>query len=187
MRDDLSNKLIHLTKGESTDDKKNRGEALTILGKILKTKKLLGGNGFIKGGYKCVCFSEAPISKLSQIISLRDRKKFKYQPYGIIFDKAEIYSKGGRPVIYGPTSDYDQLPPSMKYRHVRFELSKKDVIDLTHEREWRIKTDAIDLSPKNVTVIVPDRRAKRVLEKKYSDDRWHYLVLSDLGVEITAL
>lgn len=49
MRDDLSNKLVHLTKGTSADLSKHREEAVLILSSILKEKRLRGGTGFIKG------------------------------------------------------------------------------------------------------------------------------------------
>ena len=74
MRDDLSDKLVHLTKGVGEDPSKHREEALKTLGKILKEKRLLGGTGFIKGSHKCVCFSEAPIGKLSHILAQNDGK-----------------------------------------------------------------------------------------------------------------
>ncbi len=186
MRDDLSDKLVHLTKGNSDDPKKHRGEALTVLSKIIKGGELKGGIGFIKGSHMCVCFSEAPISKLSYIIASQEQKPFKYQPYGVIVDKRWLYEKGGRPVIYGPDEDYEKLPDEMKYRHVRFSLTKTHSIDHTWEREWRVKTRRLEICPKVVTLVVPDRGVKDALIKKYGDE-WHYIVLSDLGVDIEAL
>ncbi|HEY6096191.1 MAG TPA: hypothetical protein VIU93_14680 [Gallionellaceae bacterium] len=187
MRDDLSDKLVHLTKGVGEDPSKHREEALKALGKILKEKRLLGGTGFIKGSHKCVCFSEAPIGKLSHILAQNDGKAFKYQPYGIIVDKLWLFEKGGRPVIYGPDNDYNSLPDEMKYRHVRFWLSKEYSVDHTWEREWRIKADQLDITPDSVTIVVPDRRAKEAFMRTYEKDNWHYIVLSDLGVKIDAL
>jgi hypothetical protein len=95
--------------------------------------------------------------------------------------------KGGRPVIYGPDPDYAKLPEEMRYRHVRFYLSAETTIDHTWEREWRIKTDELPITPDDVTVVVPDRKVKNALVKKFPDDPWHYIVLSDLGVTIDAL
>lgn len=187
MRDDISEKLVHLTKGTGNDQAKHREQALIVLAKILKEKKLNGGTGYIKGSHKCVCFSEAPISKLSQIIAAGKDGKFKYQPYGVIVDKRWLYIKGGRPVIYGPDPDYSKLPEEMRYRHVRFHLSAETTIDHTWEREWRIKTDELTITPDDVTIVVPDRRAKNALVRKFPDDSWHYIVLSDLGVTIDAL
>lgn len=186
MRDDLTNKLIHLTKGVGEDKSKHRGEGLLTLTKILRSQKLLGGNGFIKGGYTCICFSEAPIAKLSYLLALNDSDSYKYQPYGIMVDKKWLYQQGARPVIYGPDPDFDRLPEEMKYRHVRFWLSDRYSVDHTSEREWRIRTDELPIDKAQVTVVVADRDAKEALCKS-GFDKWHYAVLSDLGVDVPHL
>jgi hypothetical protein len=36
-----------------------------VLEKIAAEGRLRGGSGFIKGGYRCVCFTETPISEIS--------------------------------------------------------------------------------------------------------------------------
>lgn len=186
MRDDIGNKLVHLGKGHSDDPAQHRGEAALNLKNILKQRMLRGGTGFIKGKHKCVCFSEAPISKLSQLLASKDPSGFKYQPYGLIVDKKWIFKQGGRPVIYGPDHEYADLPNKMKYRHVRFWLSDEYDIDHTWEREWRICTPSLQFTPADVTVVVPDRTAKDVfIENGHSE--WHYLSLSDLGVKVSPL
>ena len=70
-RDDLSNKLIHFTKG--TDQ-----EAADIFLKIINESRLLGGKGFIKGGYSCICFTESPVAKLAYIFTNRNTLNVKY-------------------------------------------------------------------------------------------------------------
>jgi hypothetical protein len=186
MRDDISDKLVHLTKGIGVDPLMHREEAARTLDKILKDQALLGGTGFIKGKHQCVCFSEAPISKLSQILAVRDSNAFKYQPYGLIVSKKWLFARGGRPVIYGPANEYNMLPNAMKYRHVRFYLSKKYDVDHSWEREWRIKTDTLKFTAEDVTVVVPDRVAKEAFQVS-GHDAWHYIALSDLGVKIDRL
>jgi len=187
MRDDLTNKLVHLTKGTNDDRTKHREDAIRNLQSILCGKQLLGGTGFIKGGYKCVCFSEAPIGKLSHLLAEKDQGVFKYQPYGVMVDKTWLYRLGGRPVIYGPELDFSKLPDEMKYRHVRFWLGQDYTIDHTWEREWRIKIDALPITPDDVTIVVPDRITKDVFAEQFKDDNWHFMVLNDLGVSIDAL
>lgn len=188
MRYDVSDKLVHLTKGTGDDPSKHREEAIQTLRKILNEKRLIGGNGFIKGKHKCVCFSEAPISSLSHIIAQRDGtdgKPYKYQPYGLIFEKAWLFQKGGRPVIYGPDDEYELLPEVMRYRHVRFTLGERN-IDFTWEREWRIQTDQLDITSNDVTIVVPDRHAKDTFAQFHGNE-WHFIVLNDLGVKIERL
>src|SRR5437762_236010 len=54
-RDDISEHLFHFIKGDTFDD------ASETLRKILKETRLLGGTGYIKEDYRCVCYSEAPV------------------------------------------------------------------------------------------------------------------------------
>jgi hypothetical protein len=195
IRDDLSNKLIHFTRGQT-----RQAAAETFL-KILEEKKLRGGDGEIKGKWKCVCFTEAPISKLAAILANPVAHGSRYEPYGFMIDKTWLFKKGGRPVIYQSDSEYELLPDSFKYRHVRYEPD--NLIDFTWEREWRIHTDAVDLDPKHVTLIVPERLIKdglidirlediyhehqdpnKILEKISTPYPWHFMVLSDLGIQI---
>jgi hypothetical protein len=187
MRSDVSDRLVHLTKGTGLKVEEHRKIALKTLGKILTSKSLKGGTGYIKGLHPCVCFSEAPIGMLSHILSIKTGSGFKYQPYGVMVNKKWLYEKGGRPVIYGPDSDYSKLPDDMKFRHVRFEIDGKSSIDFTSEREWRIQTDELSFTHDDVTIIVPDRRAKDAFVKKFTESPWHYIVLSDLGVSIDAI
>jgi hypothetical protein len=56
IRGDLSNRLIHLTSGETIKD------VFQNFLSILSKRRLIANDGKIKGGYKCVCFSEAPLS-----------------------------------------------------------------------------------------------------------------------------
>jgi len=186
IRDDLSNQLIHLTRGDNADPKLNRQEAFERFYSIADEGKLIGGSGFIKGGYRCVCFTEAPISKLSYILASAVEGAFKYAPYGVMVSKQWLFQKGGRPVIYGPGTEFDELPEQFRYRHVRFYLSDKFTIDHTWEREWRIKTDELVIEPAEVALVVPDRSVERSFEEAFPD-KWHYVVLSDLGVYVEPL
>jgi hypothetical protein len=185
MRDDITNKLVHLTKGINPDKSKHREEALLNLMSIIQQKKLNGGDGFIRGSYKCVCFSEAPIGKLAYVIAGGSGNEYKYQPYGVMVAKKWLFEKGGLPVIYSPADEFDKLPEEMRYRHVRFSLEKR-AVDFSWEREWRIKTDSLDITPEDVTLVVPDRAAKDLLQSNFGNE-WHFVVLSDMGVEIAPL
>jgi len=88
--------------------------------------------GYIKGRHKVTCFSEVPFSGLKYLLNDSD----KYEPYGVICSKPEIYRLGGRPVIYLPDDETEWIPREELWRVVRFEPQKK--IDYTFEREWRV-------------------------------------------------
>ncbi len=192
-RDDLSSKLVHLTKGTWVG-------AAVIFQKIVAEKRLIGGTGGITDTLRCVCFSEAPISKLSAILADRSQLGFRYAPFGVMIDKDWLFEKGGRPVIYQPEVDYELLHSKQRYRHKTYEPAKG--IDFTWEREWRIQTEELKLDPSQVTLVVPNREwESQVLSERYSqiqrrsivrlpspragiENEWHLLVLEDLGVQL---
>ena len=183
LRDDVSDRLIHLTRGESPDPKKSLGEAFDRFVSIVQAKKLVGGSGYIKGSYRCVCFTEAPIGKLTYILANAAMHGLRYAPYGVMVEKQWLFELGGRPVIYGPDDDFSKLPEEMRYRHVRFWLGDPYTVDHTWEREWRLKTDELILDPSKVTLVVPDRIVKEIVAE-HVEPGWHFIVLSDLGVKV---
>jgi hypothetical protein len=194
--DDLSNKLVHLVRGDTID------EAFGKFRNILEEGRLRGGDGFIKGGYKCVCFTETPISKLGYVLA--NHASMRYRPMGIMVDKSYVFARGGRPAIYQPESDFERLPEDLRYRHVRFEPDRREgAIDFTWEREWRLRSDELPLHPDTTTVILPQRRWRDVLVERHFDRvhrlvaqygaeaareivpyPWHVIVLEDLGIPI---
>lgn len=198
IRDDIGSRLVHLTKGEP-----DQVAANTFLA-IVKDRKLRGGTGCIKGGYQCVCFSEAPVSKLSQILANPMAHGMRYKPFGVMVEKQWLFERGGRPVIYQSDSEYELLHETQRFRHVRYEPA---TVDFTWEREWRIHTSELELDPAQTTLVVPNRawekwaqdqhiamlsRRAMVLHgfigpRSVSDFPWHFMVIEDLGVEIPAV
>lgn len=126
IRDDLSSKLVHLTSGDWDN-------AAVTFQQIVGERRLKGGTGGIKDNLQCVCFSEAPISKLSLILADRSRLDFRYAPFGVIVDKEWLFKQGGRPVIYQSEDEYKLLHRDQRYRHKQYEPDKD--IDFTWERE----------------------------------------------------
>jgi len=196
IRDDISDKLIHLTRGSNLDDAAKRFVA------ILHEKKLLGGTSDIKGGSRCVCFSEAPISKLGQILASPDLQGMRYKPFGIMIDKKWLFERGGRPVIYQPDSEYELLHEEQKFRHKCY--NPKNNVDLTWEREWRIRINELPIDPETITVVVPNREWVRKILQSHEEmvqrfgivigmapmpmsiikSPWHFIALEDFGVPI---
>jgi len=155
-RSDISNYLIHWTKGESYQD------AFDTLYSIVMEGKLLGGTGNIKGQYTCVCFSESPKSSFHEVSG-------KYKPFGIEISKKYLFELGGRPVIYQSEPEFYELPDSLKWRHVRYEPNSDTPKDFSWEREWRINVDELVVSAENSRIIVPDDSWIQLLEKDYND------------------
>lgn len=180
-RDDLSTKLIHLTHGPWE-------EAYGVLGRILAERRLAGTASMINDGLHCVCFNEAPISKISLFLA-QPPSGFRYAPFGVMVDKTWLFLRGGRPVIYQPESEYHLLHPDQRYRHKRYEPDRG--IDFTWEREWRVRTDSFALDPGATTVIVPTRRWEERLLAERGGRLWgdeagdaarRVMVLEDLGI-----
>ncbi|QWP75900.1 hypothetical protein J5226_20175 [Lysobacter sp. K5869] len=198
IRDDLSDKLVHLVRGDTV------GDAFKKFQSIIREGRLRGGNGYIKGGYKCVCFTDTPISKLGYVLANPDPKKMRYRPIGIMVDKKYVFEAGGRPVIYQPDIDFEKLPDALRYRHVRFELDRPEgAVDFTWEREWRLRADELTLPRDSTTVVLPNRDWRDILVEDHitriqdevrqlgSDAAlaieaypWHIIVLEDLGIPI---
>jgi hypothetical protein len=150
-RTDISPYLVHFTSGDSYD------EAFARLRKIIADRKLIGGSRFIKGNYRCVCFSEAPLASLKGgLVNLNYYSR--YLPFGIMVSKQWLFPQGGRPVIYQSADEYQPLPESHRWRHVLYDpTASTEAVDFTWEREWRIRCDTLIFDQRCAQVIVPDQ------------------------------
>lgn len=159
-RRDICPQVIHFTKGPNPDEAFNR------LRTILYEGRLRGGTGNIKGGYTCVCFTEAPLEVLPQGF-VNSTAFSRYSPFGIMFDKRWLFEQGGRPVIYQADADYAALPEALRWRHVRYEPHGAAPIDFTWEREWRIRADELLFNPGVATVVLPSRHWYEALRHEH--------------------
>jgi hypothetical protein len=155
-RPDISRYLVHFTKG--TDDQ----DAIGVLKGIVSERRILGGRGHVRGGHGCVCFTESPLQLIAGRL-VNDNGYSRYSPFGIMFDKRYVFGLGGRPVIYGPASEYETLSDHMQWRHVRYEPDIDQPVDFTWEREWRVLADEVTFTPDIARIVVPDRTSARQL------------------------
>jgi hypothetical protein len=173
-RRDISSKLIHFTSGGNED------MAFQRLGRIVEERRILGTGEKIKGGYRCVCFSEAPLTSLKDGL-VNPEAYSRYSPFGIIFEKRWIFEQGGRPVIYQTDEEFEGLPEVYRWRHVRYEPHKERPIDFTWEREWRIKIDALKFEPSNAAIIVPNEDwAKRMIAEHEAREDFNVFIYSQM-------
>jgi hypothetical protein len=127
------------------------------LRKIIADGGLVAGSQYIKGNYRCVCFSEAPLTSLTGGLVNEDYYS-RYSPFGIMVSKHWLFGQGGRPVIYQSADEYHLLPENHRWRHVLYELRDcKQRIDFTWEREWRIKCDYLAFDQSSAQVVVLDQ------------------------------
>ena len=60
-------------------------DAFTVLRTIIAERRLIAGNGMIKGGYRCVCFTEAPLMAFRR--DFVSRIPFtRYFQFGLLFE-----------------------------------------------------------------------------------------------------
>lgn len=160
-RSDLSTQVINLTRESARGG--NKQSALTNLKKIVSDRQINASSneGFINGSTPAVCFQDAPLYAACQNTYFEQKyrrsnpsAKVRYSPIGLMFEKEYVYDKGGRPVFYEkPTIAKKLLPESEWWRIVNFDMSDKDnVIDWTHEREWRCPRN-FEFEIENATLI----------------------------------
>ncbi|MDF2881036.1 MAG: hypothetical protein K0R54_1593 [Clostridiaceae bacterium] len=163
-RTDMTGMITHLTKPTEEDlksiDFKGERElnlnAVDNLIKILIDKKINGSttqSGFIVGNTPAVCFQDVPMYSLVQNVKYEQLKrkesnfmKVRYCGVGLAFGKFYVFGKGGRPVFYEQTDKAKNiLPKEEHWRIVNLQLipENPNIIDWTHEREWRYPKDFI--------------------------------------------
>lgn len=149
-RIDISPFLVHFTGGDNLED------AFRNFQTIIAEQRLLGTGNRIRGGYHCVCFSEAPISSLTRGL-VNERYYSRYSPFGILVAKEWIFTRGGRPVIYQTEEEYTSLPEDLRWRHMRYDIRGGfERVDFTWEREWRIPIDSLEFDNVVASLVVLD-------------------------------
>ncbi len=124
----------------------------------------------IRGGYQCVCFTEAPLSAVANGFAARLPEN-RYAPFGLMFDKTWVFAHSGRPVIYKPDSDFLDLPEAMRWRHVRYEPFGTAPVDFTWEREWRVRCDELCFSPAEAAIVLPSAEWASLLLNLHEDEQ----------------
>lgn len=173
-RRNISDRLVHFVKDNSNE------EAYQCLCSILNERRILATSENIKGGYQCICFTEAPLTSLQDGLVNPDVYS-RYSPFGIIFEKRWIFAQGGRPVIYQTDEEFSQLPEELRWRHVRYEPNRESPIDFTWEREWRNKRDYLTIDPSYAGIVVPnDEWAQRMLNEHRAEQNFRVLQYSEM-------
>ncbi|PEE65311.1 DUF2971 domain-containing protein [Bacillus thuringiensis] len=184
-RTDISSYLVHLTKGKFDNRGKRLKSAQRVLQEILESKTLKGSttkSGYINGPNSAVCFQDMPLSGVCQntlFEQLRNQEEAqrRYVPIGIAFPKHYVYQKGGRPVLYEKKEIAKKILPQEEWwRIVNFDLDdEENIIDWTHEREWRTKGD-FEFDLKEATILLVNHNAYESFMNSTKED-----ILKQLG------
>lgn len=159
-RIDLTSKLTHLTR------KQNGTSRAKMIFKILDEEKITGTSKFIVGSDRVVYFQDAPLYSLAQNIWFEKdyRKEYgidkvRYNASGLAFMKQLVYQQGGRPAFYEKTDVAKSILPSNEWwRIVCLNMeNSKNIVDWTHEREWRVKGD-FEFQRKDAIVLLSDQK-----------------------------
>lgn len=166
MRPDMSDQLIHFTRGENYED------AFRNICRMVDECVITGGKEFWSGEH-CVCFTEAPLNSLPG--GFVNSKTFsRYSPFGIICDRDHMFDLGARPVIYGPSEEVSLFPEHVRWRYMKYNPNESPPYDFTWEREWRIRACELKISPDMAGVVVPGPEwADRLVEAYEEKQDWH--------------
>jgi ribA/ribD-fused uncharacterized protein len=125
---------------------------------ILKASRQLNG-------HYAVCFSAAPISYLEQRV-FGDEARMRiagaahvYSPFGLAVTYDFGRELGIRPVLPVPTEVASDLPSYLRFLVQPY--SARDLVDYTHEDEWRTKHD-VDIREGPFALVLPVKQGLRL-------------------------
>jgi len=162
-RPDISPNLMHLVGADS------REAAFALLRTIVAERCLRGNDRASRDGSRYVSFTEAPVKQLRDVFRWGAEHDPRRQPYGVLLGKDYLYALGGRPVIYQPDSEYDALSTSLRYRHVPYDPLADPPIDVTWEREWRLRADVLPLEPERCCIVVASEADRIALLTEHAE------------------
>jgi hypothetical protein len=162
-RPDIAPNLMHLLRGHS------RGDAFAALHAVIAGRCLSGSDRCIEDGSRCVSFIEAPIRQLRNVFHWSAEHDAHRQPYGVLLGKDYLFALGGRPVIYQPESEYALLPEALRFRHVRYDPLTVPPIDVSWEREWRLRADVLQLEPERCCIVVASEADRAALFTEHAE------------------
>jgi len=108
-REDMSRFLVHLTRdydGLSAKDNlinilndktiEARNAHCLVMHKI----KEMDFSTVLQDEFCTVCFTEAPLTQIKQLVKNIEGRRIKLEPYGLVFWKEELFDRGASPAIY---------------------------------------------------------------------------------------
>ncbi|MGA2468591.1 MAG: hypothetical protein ABSH06_30150 [Thermodesulfobacteriota bacterium] len=210
-RDDLSRFLVHLTR--DYDGERASSNLISILrDKAINARNAhclvmhkIGQMGFsklLKTQFNTVCFTEAPLTQIRQLVLEIEGRKIQLKPYGLVFWKDDLFEKGASPAIYinaKGTSisnfllyEFDSIFKDVERWHTLKKVKRnhyknivhyyslinvvKDKHDFLWEREWRHHGDFTFRYVDIVAIIAnnPDG-FERLCRKNLGEGKYNYI------------
>lgn len=109
VREDISRFVVHLTRRYGDQSPKENLIAIlrdrTIEARnahclFIHDLRRLHFSEVLQNRFKTVCFTEAPLTQIKRLCAPILGRKIKLQPYGVIFQKADVLERGCSPAIY---------------------------------------------------------------------------------------
>jgi hypothetical protein len=197
-REDISRFLIHLTRDDRASWGSGGGTAydnlLAILTQAkvdafrphcLHNKRLDELSLIDQERFFVSCFTEVPLTQIHLLTQEVKGRRFRFEPYGVVFRKASLIEKGAQPALY-----INQHGSNLALREAADELFDDSVksafvgkawkmlpylnvmhsgYDFSWEREWRV-LGSLKLTRKNVVALIlpeGDQSDLKVFSAKY--------------------
>ena len=210
-REDISRFLVHLTRDY------DRSAARDNLINILKTKtiyarnahclvmhniKNMGFSNVLKKKFNTVCFTETPLTQINILASEIEGRKIQLKPFGLIFRKDDLFSRGSSPAVYinakGTSIDkflmdefnniFKEVTKLKKLKKLEAEHYEnivhyyylinvvKDKHDFMWEREWRHHGD-FKFCYRDIVAIISDtpKRFEKECERSLNSRSYRYI------------
>jgi len=158
--------LVHLIRYRDSAEPAAALRSIVESGVLRATRQL--------NGYYAVCFSAAPVHDIElRVFDVEARLRragaaHVYSPFGIAVTYDFARELGIRPVLPLPTELIPELPAYLRFLTQGY--STNDLLDYTHEDEWRAPAD-VNVREGPFALVIPERRRLRLLPMAGSQDR----------------
>ncbi len=154
--------------------------AFAALWRIVRNQRLLASSDLVRGDEPVVSLTAAPLAGIHHLRTFRSHLgRWDFEPYGICIRRDWLQQHGARPVHYGDSSLWEELPVDQRpfFQKRQSQTGKGVVIDWTVEREWRLIGDLrLDKIPHDAAIVfVPTRDEAQQLA---TASRWPVAVVA---------
>ena len=193
-RNDVSRFVIHLTRDDRADFE-DGATASDNFSAIIKSRRIRAirphclHSDRIPERYadRCsvCCFTEAPLSEVHLITRPIPGRRIRLSPYGIVFTREFLVSKGAQPALYvnsyggnlwlreAVDKIFDlgvkgNFKVGTLWRLVPFLNAMHEGYDFTWEREWRLRGD-LSFKPEDVVCVILPEKNEEEWKSKFLD------------------
>lgn len=192
-RRDISHFVVHLTR-DDTSDFTDGGSAKSNFEAIIEDRRICAyqphcihaseiPESLLKK-YSVACFTEVPLTQIHLLTKFIQGRKIQLQPFGLVFSREFIISKGAQPAIYinsyGKNTFLREAADSIceiarkrkfksgkVWRFLPYLNAMHERYDFTWEREWRVCGD-VQFTPSDVVSVILPSTGYEDLRQKFA-------------------